>query len=126
MLSLDDNVPFFPRLKCPLINGLGRRPDGENRDESEGTASSGSAGASEAQRAEGGGCREPGGSKLPASEAVVEAVSGGRSCGAAASQRGANLESSLRREVSTAGAAAGAEKVRRRGGPALWSDAGER
>ena len=29
------------------MNGLGRRPDGENRDEPEGTATSGSAGAGE-------------------------------------------------------------------------------
>src|SRR6266851_222579 len=34
------------------MNGLGRRPDGENRDEPEGTATGRSAGASEEQRAE--------------------------------------------------------------------------
>src|ERR1019366_758468 len=63
------------------MSGLGRRPDGENWDEPKGTASGGSAGASEKQRAEGGGCGEPGGGELPAREAVVEAVSGGRGQG---------------------------------------------
>src|SRR6266481_4172129 len=126
MLSLDDNVPFFPRLKCPLINGLGRRPDGENRDESEGTASSGSAGASEAARSEGGGCGELGERELPAGEAAVEAVSRGRSRRTTAPQRGAPLESRPRREVSPAGAAASAGQVRRSGGRAFWSDAGGR
>src|SRR5579859_7230478 len=75
LLNLDDNVPFSPRLKCPLMDGLGRRPDGENGDEPERIAASGSAGASEKQRVEGSGCGEPGGGELPTSEAVVEAVS---------------------------------------------------
>jgi hypothetical protein len=36
------------------MDGLGRRPDGENRDEPGGIAKCGSAGASEKQRVEGG------------------------------------------------------------------------
>src|SRR5713226_6043652 len=95
------------------MNGLGRRPDGENRDEPEGTASSGSAGASEKQRAEGGGCGGPGGGELPAGEAVVEEVSGGRGPGAEAPQCGTCECASQASEVSTAGDAVGAGEVRR-------------
>src|ERR1035441_46339 len=108
------------------MNGLGRRPDGENRDEPEGTASSGSAGTSEKQTAEGGGCREPGGGELPAREAVVEAVSGGRGPRAEASQCGTCERASQAGEVSPAGDAVGAGEVRSRRGRAIWADAGGR
>src|ERR1019366_6702631 len=43
------------------MNGLGRRPDGENWDEPEGVASGRSVGTGEEQRIEGGGCGKPGG-----------------------------------------------------------------
>src|ERR1035437_3473724 len=108
------------------MNGLGRRPDGENRDEQEGTASSGSAGTSEKQSAEGGGCRERGGGELPAREAVMEAVSGGRGPRAEASQCGTCESASQAREVSSAGDEAGAGEVRGRRGRAIWADSGGR
>ena len=58
--------------------------------------------------------------ELPAGEAVVEAVSGGRGCGAAASQRGASDRIARHdAEVSAEGAAAGAGEVRRSGGGAF-------
>src|ERR1019366_2465815 len=106
------------------MNGLGRRPDGENRDESEGTAPGGSAGASEKQRAEGAGCREPGGGDLPAREAVVEAVSGGRGPRAEAWQCGRCESTSQASEISPAGDEAGAGEVWGRRGRAVWADAG--
>src|ERR1035441_2659241 len=95
------------------MSGLGRRPDGENWDEPKGTASGGSAGASEKQRAEGGGCGEPGGGELPAREAVVEAVSGGRGPRAEASQCGMSERASQAGEISAASDEAGAGEVRR-------------
>src|ERR1700676_373760 len=93
------------------MSGLGRRPDGENWDEPEGTASSGSVGTSKKQRAEGGGCGESGGSELPESEAVVEAVSGGRGQRAEASQCGTSQRASQAGEVSSAGDEAVAGEV---------------
>src|ERR1019366_1216674 len=108
------------------MNGLGRRPDGENRDEPEGTAAGGSAGASEKQRAEGGGCGEPGGGELPAGEAVVEAVSGRRGQRVEASGSGTSERASQAHEVSPAGAEVGAGEVRSRRGRAIWADAGGR
>src|SRR5579863_377705 len=108
------------------MNGLGRRPDGENRNEREGTASSGSVGAGEKQRAEGGGCGEPGGGELPAREAVVEAVPGGRGQRAEASQCGTSKPASQAGEVSPTGAEAGAGEVRGRGRRGIWADAGGR
>src|ERR1700720_2453260 len=108
------------------MDGLGRRPDGENRDERRGAAPSGSTGAGEKQNAEGDGCGEPGGSELPAGEAVVETVSGARACGAEARRSGAPLESRARGEVSTARVAARAGQVQRSGGGAVWTDAGGR
>src|SRR5258708_351585 len=108
------------------MNGLGRRPDGENRDEPRGTATGRSAGASEEQRIEGGGCGKPAGSELPASEAVMETVSGGRGPRAEASQCGTCQLASQAGEVSAAGAAAGAGEVWRRRRRALWSNPGGR
>ena len=76
-----------------------------------GTATSGSVGAGEEQRVEGGGCGEPGGGELPAGEAVVEAVSGGRGQRAEASQCGACERASQAGEISPAGDEAGAGEV---------------
>src|ERR1019366_697765 len=108
------------------MNGLGRRPDGENWDESEGTASSGSVGASEEQRREGGGCSEPGGSKLPAGEAAVEEVSGGRGQRVEAPQCGTSQCASQAGEISPTGDEAGAGEVWGRRGRTVWADAGGR
>src|SRR5713226_4381469 len=118
--------PFVVNRNVPLI-GLPRGgPIGADTDEQEGVGTSRSTGAGAQQTTAGRGCRSIVAGELPASEAAVEAVSGGRSGGTAAPQRGANLESSQRREVSTAGAATGAGKVQRSGGRAIWADAGGR
>src|SRR5579863_644666 len=106
------------------MNGLGRRPDGENRDEPGGIATCGSVGAGEKQRAEGGGCGEVGGGELPAGEAVVEEVSGGRGQGAEASQCGTSERTSQAGEISAAGDEAGTGEVRGRRGRGIWADAG--
>src|SRR5947209_4133615 len=106
------------------MNGLERRPDGENRDEREGIAPGGSVGASEEQRIEDGGCSEPGGGELPAGEAIVEGVSRGRGQRAETSQCRASERASQADEVSPTSAAAGAGEVRGRRGRVLWSDAG--
>src|ERR1017187_4483598 len=93
------------------MNGLGRRPDGENRDEPEGIATCGSVGAGEKQRVEGGGCGEPGEGELPAGEAVVEAVWGGRGQRVEASRSGTSERAGQAGEVSSAGAEGGAGVV---------------
>src|SRR5712691_8594070 len=97
------------------MNGLGRRPDGENRDEPEGTATGRSAGASEEQRVEGGGCGELGGGELPAGEAVVEEISGGRGQRAEAWQCGTRERASQAGEISPTGDEAGAGEGERFG-----------
>ena len=88
MLSLDDNVPFVLDRNVPLI-GLPRGgPIGADTDEQEGVGTSGSTGAGAQQTTAGGGCGSIVARELPAGEAAVAAVSGGRSGGAAAPQRG--------------------------------------
>src|SRR5579863_8143169 len=103
------------------MNGFGRRPDGENRDESEGIASGGSAGSSEEQGIEGDGCGELNGGELPAGETVVEEVSGGRGWRAEAWQCGTSERTSQADEISGAGAEAGAGEVRGGRGRAIWA-----
>src|SRR5216683_4176462 len=118
--------PFVVNRNVPLI-GLPRGgPIGADTDEQEGVGTSGSTGAGAQQTTAGRGCRSIVGRELPAGEAAVEAVSGGRGRRTTAPQRGAPLESRPRREVSPAGVAASAGKVRRSGGRTLWSDAGGR
>src|SRR5579863_6187170 len=104
------------------MNGLGRRPDGENWDEPEGITTCGSVGAGEEQRAEGGGCGELGGGELPASEAVVEAVSGARGPRGEAWQCGTSERASQASEVSPTGDETGAGEIWGRGGRAIWAD----
>src|ERR1700688_1604082 len=106
------------------MNGLGRRPDGENRDEREGIATSGSVGTGEKQNAEGGGCGEPGGRELPAGEAVVEEVSGRRGKTAEASEGGGSTPTSQASEISATSDEAGAREVRGRRGRAVRADVG--
>src|SRR6266566_8762979 len=108
------------------MNGLGRRPDGENRDEPAGTASGRSAFASEEQRAEGDRCRESAPGELPAGQAVVEAVSGRGGPRVEASQCRTGECASQAGEVSSAGDEVGAGEVRGRRGRAIWADAGGR
>src|SRR6266699_497757 len=108
------------------MNGLGRRPDGENRDESEGITTCGSVGAGEKQGVEGAGCGEPGEGELPAGQAVVEAVSGRGGPRVEASQCRTGECASQAGEVSSAGDEVGAGEVRGRRGRAIWADAGGR
>ena len=61
---------------------------GRTGDEQEGIGKGGSAGTGEQQAVEGGGCGAAAARELPAGEAAVEAISGGRRCGTEASQRG--------------------------------------
>src|SRR6202163_1868617 len=118
--------PFVLDRNVPLIGLPKGGPIGADTDEQEGVGTSGSAGAGAQQTVAGRGCGSTAARELPAGEAAVEAISGGRGGGAEAPQRGTQLESRLRGEVSAAGAAASAGKVRRSGGRALWSDAGGR
>jgi len=77
---LDRNVPLIGLPRGGQI--------GANADEQEGVGTSGSAGWSAQQATAGRGCQWTAAGELPAGQAAVEAVSGGRSCGAEASQRG--------------------------------------
>src|SRR6202165_6246263 len=116
--------PFALDRNVPLI-GLPRGGQiGADTDEQKGVGTSGGTGAGAQQTTAGLGCRSIVARELPASEAAVEAVSGGRSCGAEAPQCGRKLESRSRREVSTAGAAAGGGKGRGGGGGGDLGDAG--
>src|ERR1700687_1552278 len=118
--------PFLLDRNVPLI-GLPRGGQiGANGDEQGGVGTSGGTDAGAQQTTASCGCRWTAARELPAGKAAVEAISGGRSGGAEASQRGANIESSWRGEVSREGASTGAGKVRRSGGRALWADAGGR
>src|SRR5260221_13428902 len=118
--------PFVLDRNVPLI-GLPRGGQiGANADEQEGVGTSGSAGWSAQQATAGRGCQWTAAGELPAGQAAVAAVSGGRNCGAEASQRGAKLESRPRQEASTASAAASAGKVKRRGERARLGAASDR
>src|ERR1700686_4100354 len=112
---LDRNVPLIGLPKGGQI--------GADTDEQEGVGTSGGAGSSAQQTTAGRGCQPTPAGELPTGEAAVEAVSGGRSGGTEAPQRGAKLESRSRREVSTEGAATGAGEVRRSSGRTIWADA---
>src|SRR5205085_10201665 len=101
-----------------------RRSDwGGDRDEQERVGEGGGAGAGEEQAAAGGGCGAATPLELSAGEAAVEAVSGGRRCGAEASRCGTSVEPRTRGEVSAEGAGAGAGEVQRGGRRAIWTDA---
>src|SRR2546425_1505881 len=112
VLRLDDNVPFVLDRNVPLIGPPKGGQIGADGDEQEGVGKSRSAGASAQQAAAGGGCGAADARELPAGEAAVEAVWGGRRRGSEAPQRGTAIESCLRGEVSAEGAAAGAREVR--------------
>src|SRR5229473_1351368 len=96
--------PFLLDRNVPLI-GLPRGGQiGANGDEQEGVGTSGGTDAGAEQATAGRGCQSTAARELPTGEAAVEAVSGRRSGGAAAS----------------------AGKVRRSGRGTLWADAGGR
>jgi hypothetical protein len=89
---LDRNVSLIQPPKGGWIEA--------NRGESRGTAASGSVGAGAQRRITCDGCEPDAGSELPIGEAVVETVSGGRSGGAEASERGTSFQSRLSEKVS--------------------------
>src|SRR5712692_8909070 len=99
---------------------------GENRDEQERVGKGGGAGAGEESPVAGGGRGGVDGGVLPAGEAAVAALWGGRGGGLEAPQRGAGVDPRVRGEVATPGVGAGAREVRGAGGGAIWSDAGSR
>src|ERR1700737_553172 len=112
---LDRNVPLIGPPRGGQIEADG--------DEQGGVGKSGSAGRCAQQTAAGSGCEQADAGELPAGEAAVEAVSGGRGRRSEAPQCGARIASCLPAEVSAEGAGAGAGEVRRAGGRALWSNA---
>src|ERR1700733_15666337 len=97
---LDRNVPLNGSPKGDRI--------GADRDEHEGLGASGSAGADSEQATTDRGCESADGSELPTGEAVVEALSGRRSGGSEAPERGTALEPRTGGEDSEKGAAVGA------------------
>src|SRR6266480_1694494 len=116
--------PFVLDRNVPLIGPPKGGQIGADRNEQRGVRKSGSAGAGAEQAAARGGCGATDACELPAGEAVVEALSGGRGHGTEARQRGAIVESRSRCEVPKEGAAAGAGEVRWAGGRAFRTDAG--
>src|SRR2546423_561304 len=116
--------PFVLDRNVPLIGPPKGGQIGADRNEQGGVRKSGSAGAGAEQAAARGGCGATDACELPAGEAVVEALSGGRGRGTEARQRGAIVESRSRCEVQKEGAAAGAREVRWAGGRAFRTDAG--
>src|SRR5215470_4316526 len=116
--------PFVLDRNVPLIGPPGGGQIGADRDEREGIRKGGGAGAGEERGTGSGGCGPAPARELPASKAVVEALSRGRRGGVATSQRRAAVESRSRYEVSTESAAAGAGEVRWSGGRALRAHAG--
>src|SRR6266446_1912487 len=113
---LDRNVPLIRPPKGGRIEA--------DRDEPEGVGASRGAGPSAQPAVAGGGCGAADAPELPAGEAVVEALSGGRRRRSEASQCRNKLASCLRAEISAHGVAAGQGEVRRSGGRAFRSDAG--
>lgn len=116
--------PFVLDRKVPLI----RPPRGgqiqADRDEREGTEESGGASTGVQQAVAAGRRRPVDARELPAGEAPVEALSGGRRNGSEAPQRGAPIEPRSRGEISRKGAAVGAEEVQRANRGAFWAHAG--
>ena len=116
--------PFVLDRNVPLIGPPKGGQIGADRDEQEGVAEEWKCwrgcGASNC----GSWMRAADAGELSTGEAIVEALSGRRSGGSEASQRGTTVESRTRAEVSAEGAAAGAGEVRRGGGRAFRADAG--
>src|ERR1700747_2265307 len=101
-------------------------PIGANGDEQEGVGAGRGAGAREEWGVEAGRCGSADEVELPADEAAMEALPGGRGRGIEASQRGAAIAPRVRGEVPAEGVGAGAKEVRRAGGRAFRSDASRR
>src|SRR3989442_3041316 len=96
--------PFVLDRNVPLIGPPRGGQIGADGDEQEGVGKSGSAGASAQQAAAGGGCGAADARELPAGEAGVEAVWGGRRRGSEGPPRGPAIESCFRGEDSAEGA----------------------
>src|SRR5215472_7938461 len=116
--------PFVLDRNVPLIGPPKGGQIGADGDEQEGIGKGGSAGASAQQAVAAGGCLPADARELPAGEAAVEALSGGRCRWAEAPQRGTAVESCSRRKASAEGTAAGAREVRRASRRTIWADAG--
>src|SRR5208282_5659081 len=96
----------------------------EDGDERAGTEAGGGAFASSRSRVEFGASGGADGGELSAGEAIVEALPRARGKGIGAWERGAGIEPSEAEAITAASAGAAAEEVWRRGGGALWADAG--
>src|SRR5437016_14458190 len=108
--------PFILDKNVPLIRPPKGGRIGADRDEPEGVGTGGGAGTSAQPAVAGGGCGAADARELPAGEAVVEALSGGRRRRSGASQCRNKLASWLRAEISAHGVAAGVGKARACGG----------
>src|ERR1700682_6211457 len=99
--------PFVLNRNVPLIGPPKGGQIGADRDEQKRVRKSGSASACAQQTAGGSGRGTLDACELPASEAAVEAVSGGRCCRSETPQRRATIESRTPAKVSGQGAAVG-------------------
>src|SRR5262249_52346210 len=97
---------------------------GADRDEQERVGEGGGAVTGAQQAAAVGGCRPADASELPASEASLEAISGGRRRWSETPQRRPSIELRSRAEVPAEGTAAGAREGRWAGRRALRADTG--
>src|ERR1700730_6825455 len=104
--------PFVLNRNVPLIGPPKGGQIGADRDEQERARKIGSASACAQQTAGARGRGTIDACELPASEAAVEAVSGGRCCRSETPQRRASIESRTPAKVSGEGAAVGAREVR--------------
>src|SRR5450432_2663795 len=119
--------PFVLNRNVPLIGPPKGGQIGADRDEQEGIRKSGSASRCAQQTAGGSGRGAIDACELPASEAAVEAVSGGRCGRSETPQCRASIESRTPTKVSgqgAAGAAGGARKVRWASRRAVRADVG--
>jgi len=118
--------PSGPIRNVPYTATSGGGPVEEDSDEREGAAKSRGVGTSEGTGAEAGGCSEDVGGELSAGEEIVAALSGRRSQGVAAPQRGEKVESGEAREIPPEGVAADWGEVFGNGTGTFWAHAGGR
>src|SRR5450755_1186780 len=116
--------PFVLNRNVPLIGPPKGGQIGADRDEQERIRKSGSASTCAQQTAGGSGRGAIDACELPASEAAVEAVSGGRCRRSETPQCRASIESRTPTKVSGQGAAVGARKVRWASRRAVRADVG--
>src|ERR1700676_3733209 len=116
--------PFVLDRNVPLIGLPQGGQIGTDRDEQERVRKSGNASASSQQAVGGSGRSTVDACQLPAGEAAVEAISGGRCRRTETPQRRASIESRTPGEVSGQGAAVGAQEIRWASRRAVRADAG--